>query len=92
MKFDGRIVEVESLAQNIPSVTRTLLVIEYDGTDFSGFQIQNNARTVQGELEKALAVVYKQPIRVHGCSRTDSGVHARRHVSHVDLPFVIPED
>ena len=92
MKFDGRIVEVESLAQNIPSGTRTLLVIEYDGTDFSGFQIQNNARTVQGELEKALAVVYKQPIRVNGCSRTDSGVHARRHVSHVDLPFVIPED
>lgn len=84
--------EVESKTSNISTEIRTLFVVEYDGTDFSGFQIQNNARTVQGEMEKALTEIYKQPIRLHGCSRTDSGVHARRHVSHADLPFSIPED
>ncbi|NLT10879.1 MAG: tRNA pseudouridine(38-40) synthase TruA [Clostridiaceae bacterium] len=83
---------VEPEASKIRSGTRTLFVIEFDGTDFSGFQIQNNARTVQGEMEKALSKIYKQTIRLHGCSRTDAGVHARRHVSHADLPFRIPEE
>jgi len=54
------------------------IVISYDGTDFSGWQRQENTlRTVQGELEKALAKIHKHPVAVAGCGRTDAGVHAR---------------
>lgn len=54
--------------------------IAYDGTDFLGFQIQAQGRTVQGELEKALAKIAKQPVRIIGAGRTDSGVHATGQV------------
>ncbi|MDR3301563.1 MAG: tRNA pseudouridine(38-40) synthase TruA [Spirochaetaceae bacterium] len=52
------------------------LIISYDGTDFSGWQIQRNGRTVQGELEKALQVIHKKHLQVSGAGRTDAGVHA----------------
>ena len=71
---------------------RIAFITEFDGTDFAGFQSQENARTVQDVLEKALAELYKTDIRLTGCSRTDAGVHARCHLSHADVPFVIPED
>lgn len=71
---------------------RLLLTVEYDGTDFAGFQSQKNGRTVQDELNRALSKLYKEDIKVTGCSRTDAGVHARCHLSHLDVPFVIPED
>ena len=54
------------------------LTLSYDGTNYSGWQRQNNAITVQGELEKALAVILRSPISVTGVSRTDAGVHAAR--------------
>ena len=73
-------------------MTRVALICEYDGTDFVGFQIQNNGRSVEGVLEDALSTLYKTPIDIQGCSRTDSGVHARGHVSSLDVPFIIPED
>ena len=50
--------------------------IKYLGTDFCGFQVQNNGRTVQGELSLACLELFGKPARVTGCSRTDSGVHA----------------
>lgn len=50
--------------------------IKYLGTDFCGFQVQNNGRTVQGELSAACLELFGSPARVTGCSRTDSGVHA----------------
>lgn len=50
--------------------------IKYLGTDFCGFQVQNNGRTVQGELSSACLELFGKPARVTGCSRTDSGVHA----------------
>ncbi len=50
--------------------------IKYLGTDFCGFQVQNNGRTVQGELSSACFELFGKPARVTGCSRTDSGVHA----------------
>ncbi len=51
-------------------------VVEYDGTQYFGFQIQPNARTIQGELEAALAKVLGEPTRIVGGGRTDAGVHA----------------
>ncbi len=63
---------------------RYKLVIEYDGTNFSGWQIQENARTVQEELEKALSSLFDEPIRTVGAGRTDAGVHAKGQVVHFD--------
>ena len=51
-------------------------IISYLGTHFSGFQVQSNARTVQGELTKAANALFGSPCLIKGCSRTDSGVHA----------------
>ncbi len=57
------------------------LTLEYDGTNFCGWQIQKNGeRTVQGELEKACAIIFKFPIKVTASGRTDSGVHAAGQV------------
>ena len=50
--------------------------IRYVGTDFFGFQVQPDKRTVQGELTSALALAFDAPCRITGCSRTDAGVHA----------------
>ena len=53
------------------------LTIEYDGTNFNGWQIQKqNNRTVQGEIERALKLIFKKRIKLTGSGRTDSGVHA----------------
>ena len=52
------------------------LLIAYDGTDFCGWQRQKSGRTVQGVIEEALETMHKAPIRLTGCGRTDSGVHA----------------
>ena len=53
-----------------------LLTIRYVGTEFFGFQVQPNVRTVQGVLTKACEALFGTPCAVSGCSRTDSGVHA----------------
>ncbi|MBR3081740.1 MAG: tRNA pseudouridine(38-40) synthase TruA [Clostridiales bacterium] len=71
---------------------RLCFITEFDGTAFAGFQSQENGRAVQNVLESALAELFKEKIRLTGCSRTDAGVHARCHLSHADVPFVIPED
>jgi tRNA pseudouridine38-40 synthase len=62
-------------------------VIAYDGTDFLGFQIQAQGRTVQGTLEAALHTLAKQPVRVTGAGRTDTGVHATGQVIGWQLPW-----
>lgn len=55
-------------------------VVEYDGTYFVGWQVQNNGRTVQEEIEKGLSRIYKHKIRIIGSGRTDTGVHALNQV------------
>ncbi len=58
------------------TATRLVLVVEYRGTGYAGFQLQINAPTIQGELEKAVESLTGKFSRVYGSSRTDSGVHA----------------
>lgn len=65
---------------------RYKLIIEFDGTNFSGWQIQPDSRTVEEELEKAFSQILQQPIDLIGQGRTDAGVHAKGQVAHVDLP------
>jgi tRNA pseudouridine38-40 synthase len=57
------------------------IVLAYDGTDFSGWQRQPDARTVQGVLESALLKILRRRISVHGAGRTDAGVHAMGQVA-----------
>ena len=54
-----------------------LIKIEYDGTNFAGWQCQKNAKTVQGEIEKSIKKILKQKTRIVGAGRTDKGVHAK---------------
>jgi tRNA pseudouridine38-40 synthase len=70
-------------------MANTLIRISYDGTNYGGFQIQLNAPTVQDKLERALTVIYKQPIRITGAGRTDSGVHAHGQAANFNAPFFI---
>ncbi|MEP6921192.1 MAG: tRNA pseudouridine(38-40) synthase TruA [bacterium] len=61
------------------------LTIQYDGTDFHGWQMQENLRTVQGELTQALSLINNSEVVVHGSGRTDAGVHAAGQVASVKL-------
>ncbi len=65
--------------------------LQYDGAAFSGYQIQHDERTVQGELEKALKTYFRQPIRVHCAGRTDTGVHAMGQVVHFEASPEVAE-
>lgn len=59
------------------------LLIQYDGTDFHGWQVQENDRTIQGELERVLGMLEDEKVSVIGSGRTDAGVHAEGQVANV---------
>src|SRR5438067_10866239 len=65
---------------------RFKLTIEYAGTRYSGWQIQKNARTVQGEIDRAVrTVTARKDFELYGSGRTDAGVHAAAQVAHLDV-------
>ena len=75
------------------NMVRYKAIISYDGYQFSGFQRQPHARSVQEELEKTLTRLNRgQAVQVHGAGRTDSGVHAYGQVIHFDLPQARDEE
>lgn len=67
-----------------------MLTVAYDGTAYSGFQVQKDCRTIEGELNKALLALTGEDIRVIGASRTDAGVHALCNVAVFDSDTAIP--
>ena len=65
---------------------RFRLTIEYAGTRYSGWQIQKNAKTIQGEIDRAVrAVTKRNDFELYGSGRTDAGVHALAQVAHLDV-------
>ncbi|MGB3533949.1 MAG: tRNA pseudouridine(38-40) synthase TruA [Microcoleaceae cyanobacterium] len=70
---------------------RIALIIQYQGTRFHGWQRQPNGRTVQEDLETAIASFLNHPVTVEGAGRTDAGVHAAAQVAHFEAPCHIPD-
>ena len=69
------------------------LTIEYAGTRYSGWQVQKNARTIQGELERAIREASApRRLEVYGSGRTDAGVHALAQIAHVDIDTTVPPE
>jgi tRNA pseudouridine38-40 synthase len=74
-------------------VPRFKLTIEYVGTRYSGWQIQKNAKTVQGEIDRSVrSVTGRADFELYGAGRTDSGVHALGQAAHLDVSTSLPPD
>src|SRR5688572_17903408 len=72
---------------------RFKLTIEYSGTRYSGWQIQKNARTVQGEIDRAVReATEERDVATYGSGRTDAGVHAMAQVAHLDVHTTLPPE
>lgn len=79
-------------AISLATTTKMVLILEYDGTYYHGFQLQASLPTIQGEMEKALRKLTGERIRVMAASRTDAGVHARAQVAsfRIRSPYSLP--
>ena len=71
---------------------RLLITIRYDGTEYHGWQVQQNALSVQEEFQNAVEKVFKKRLDVKGCSRTDSGVHANEYCLTLDTDMNIDSE
>ena len=73
---------------------RYKIIIQYDGSFFSGWQLQKDKKTVQGEIENALKIITnsKERITIKGSGRTDAGVHAIGQVAHFDIDTSLKEE
>ncbi|MES2430739.1 MAG: tRNA pseudouridine(38-40) synthase TruA [Bacteroidota bacterium] len=71
-------------------MNRYFIEVAYKGTNYAGFQIQQNANSIQAEIEKALKIFFRQDLELTGSSRTDAGVHALSNYFHVDTN-IFPE-
>ena len=71
---------------------RVMLVVAYDGTNYCGWQVQNNGETIEGVLNRTLSALLGEEIEVIGASRTDSGVHALGNVAVFDTDTRIPAE
>lgn len=69
---------------------RIKVTLEYDGTEYAGWQVQPNGDTIQGRVEEALENLFQEKVRIHGSGRTDAGVHARGQVAHFDTGSNLP--
>lgn len=69
---------------------RYFIDVAYKGSRFQGFQIQQNGKTIQGEVNKALETLLRQPVETTTSSRTDAGVHAHQNYLHLDLETNLP--
>ena len=67
---------------------RYFIDISYLGTNYHGWQIQNNAITIQKKLEESLSILLRDKIKTIGCGRTDTGVHAISQVVHFDFDTI----
>ena len=66
-------------------MSRFFIEIKYDGSNYHGWQVQENANSVQAEINKALATILQEKIEVVGAGRTDAGVHAQQLYAHFDV-------
>ena len=73
-----------------PSSCKYKITLEYDGTGYSGWQVQKNARSIQGTLIDAARKLFGGDVEVQGAGRTDAGVHALAQVAHLDAPHRLP--
>ena len=71
---------------------RYFIEVSYKGTNYSGFQIQHNANSIQAEIEKALKIFFNETFALTGASRTDSGVHALQNFFHFDAESISLEN
>lgn len=69
---------------------RYFLEVFYRGVAYAGFQVQENAVTIQSEVEQAMAIYFREKITLTGSSRTDAGVHARQNYFHFDTELAVP--
>lgn len=72
-------------------INRYFLTISYKGTHYHGWQVQENAHTVQAECNHWLGAILKEEIGVVGCGRTDAGVHAKEYVLHFDCENLLKD-
>lgn len=86
LKYPGASLNNSTLAQNLYYMSRFKLTLEYEGTRYSGWQMQKGGKSIHGEILDACRQLFEnENVDIYGAGRTDSGVHAIRQVAHLDV-------